>query len=393
MPRLLQLNVCVNVGSTGRIVEQIGRCAINSGWESYIVAGREIRNSVSNVIKCGNIIGVLEHFVENRLLDNEGLASRIATKKVIKTIQRLHPDIVQIHNVHDHWLNYRLLFNYLNQTDIKVVWTFHDCWAFTGHCYHFVSKNCCRWETGCFDCPLHNKYGLDRSKRNYHLKKSLFAANKNLTIVSCSEWMGDFVKRSFLHNANQKVLYNGIDLNVFKPNLEPNRGDKFRVIAVSNVWLPYKGINDIYKLRQLLSDDYEIVVAGLSKSQIQSLPKGVMGIQKTQNVQELVSLYSSADVLVNPTYADTFPTVNLEALACGTPVITYRTGGSPEAVDKQTGIVVEQGSLNALCSAIDKVRTNGKNHYTIACRKRAEACFDKDKCFNQYIELYNELIR
>lgn len=393
MPTLLQLNVCVNFGSTGRIVEQIGLAALGAGWESYIVAGRKIRNSASSVIKCGNNIGVLEHFAENRLLDNEGLASRIATRKVIRTIRNIHPDIVQIHNIHDHWLNYRLLFDYLNQTDIKVVWTFHDCWAFTGHCYHFVSRNCRRWETGCFDCPLHNKYGLDRSKRNYRLKKTLFAANKNLTIVSCSEWMGDFVKRSFLSNADQKVLYNGIDLNVFKPVPKKIRGDKFRIIAVSNVWLPYKGINDLYKLRQLLSDDYEIVIVGLSKSQVQSLPEGIIGIQKTQNVQELVNLYSSADVLVNPTYADTFPTVNLESIACGTPVITYRTGGSPEAIDGQTGIVVEQGNLNALCSAIDEVRKNGRNHYSAACRRRAEECFDKDKCFSQYIELYKKLIQ
>ena len=393
MPKLLQINVCLNF-STGKIAQAIGDAAIAAGWESWIAySGRsQTISSKSKLIKVGSFLDACEHFAENRLFDREGLASRCETKRLVERIKEIQPDVVHLHNIHDHWLNYRILFEYLNTTDIEVVWTFHDCWAFTGHCYHFVEANCDRWRTGCHDCPLKNKWGLDRSHRNYALKKSLFAANRYLTIVSCSDWMGGFVKESFLKYCGQKVIHNGVDLNVYKP-AELERSGKFRIIAVSNVWLPYKGINDLYRLRKALSDEYELVIVGLTAQQMQTLPKGIIGIQKTQNVQQLVDLYSSADMLINPTYADTFPTVNLEALACGTPVVTYRTGGSPEAVDENTGIVVEQGDFKRLCAAIEVVRKNGKAHYSAACRKRAEENFDKGKCFEKYIDLYRSLLK
>lgn len=249
-----------------------------------------------------------------------------------------------------------------------------------------------KWQTECAECVQRNKF-VDRSHDNFLLKKRLFVSNKNLTIVPCSEWMGDFVKNSFLKDKRIQVIHNGIDLKTFVPTCEkPSKIDGlFRIIAVSNVWLPYKGELDIYKLRDLLpKDEFEITIVGLSSNQVKNLPAGIRGIQRTQNVQELVRLYSESDVLINPTYADTFPTVNLESLACGTPVITYRTGGSPEAVDEKTGKVVEQGNVEGLADAIRQL----KRHPLSAadCRKRAEERFDKDKCFQSYLRLYEELL-
>ena len=376
------------------------------------------------------------HYFENRIFDREGLSSRRATKALIRHIEELKPDVISLHNIHDHYLNYELLFRYLNETDIKVVWTFHDCWAFTGHCFHFVTKDCMRWKTGCHDCPLHHLYPntvLDRSVKNYALKKELFSANKNLAIVACSDWLGDFVKESFLGDKRLEIIHNGVDLEVFKPFVgsessdgsEGSRGlkgsnglrgsessegsdGKFKIIAVSSVWYPNKGELDIYKLRTMLSEDeYEITMVGLSAEQAKNLPKGIRGIQRTQNVQELAQLYSDADVLINPTYEDNFPTVNIEALACGTPVITYRTGGSPEAVSDndndddndnflsgtnvyKTGMVIEQGNVTALANAIMQMKDQPLS--SADCRKRAEELFDKDKCFEKYVELYEELL-
>ena len=172
--------------------------------------------SKSHLIKVGNKLDNYIHYAENLLLDNEGLSSRNATKKLIKEIEKLQPDVIQLHNIHDHFLNYRLLFEYLNRTEIKVMWTFHDCWAFTGHCYHFVSSNCMRWKDGCHDCPQREKF-CDCSKRNWNLKKSLFASCPNLTLVPVSHWMGGFVKESFLKDKHVEVIHNGIDLTVFKP--------------------------------------------------------------------------------------------------------------------------------------------------------------------------------
>lgn len=391
---LLQINVTANWGSTGKIAEQIGLCAMAHGWDSYIAYGRCCNPSRSHLIRIGNKFDTYLHYAEQRIFDNEGLCSRRATSRLICQIKTIKPDVVHLHNIHDHYLNYQLLFEYLNNTDINVVWTFHDCWAFTGHCFHFVTKKCKRWKTQCYGCPLQHEYPktlLDHSDENFSLKKNLFTKNKNLNIVACSEWMAQFVRESFLQDKLLYVIHNGVDLDIFKAKPNEKIQKIFKVLAVSNVWNKDKGIDDILTLRNLLPEDYTMTIVGLNEKQLKKLHLGIKGIQRTQNVQELVKLYSEADVLINPTYADTFPTVNLEALACGTPVITYRTGGSPEAIDEKTGVVVEQGDLEGLVEAIRLMKENPLS--SSDCRKRAEESFDKDKCFERYIELYESLKR
>ena len=393
MPKLLQINVTSNWGSIGKIAEQIGQCAMRHGWESYVAYGRMQNPSKNKLIKIGTMADVYRHYATQRLLDNEGLCSSRATRRFLKTVDEIKPDIVHLHNIHDHYLNYRLLFSYLAERQIPVVWTFHDCWAFTGHCFHFVTKNCERWKTECHDCPLGHEYPntlLDRSRQNFQLKKKLFSNHPNLTIVACSDWIRDFAAQSFLKQNRIEVIKNGIDLDTFKPYGNKS-SEKFRIIAVSSVWNKQKGLDDIKELRKLLDDGDEIIVVGVTKSQKQDLPNGIIGIERTNNVQELAGLYSSSNVLINPTYADTFPTVNLEALACGTPVITYRTGGSPEAIDDKTGIVVEQGDVDAMARAIAEL----KQHPLSAadCRARAEAHFNRNTCFEKYIQLYNDILK
>ena len=391
---LLQINVTANWGSTGKIAEQIGLCAMAHGWDSYIAYGRCCNPSRSHLIRIGNKFDTYLHYAEQRIFDNEGLCSRRATSRLICQIKTIKPDVVHLHNIHDHYLNYQLLFEYLNNTDINVVWTFHDCWAFTGHCFHFVTKKCKRWKTQCYGCPLQHEYPktlLDHSDENFSLKKNLFTKNKNLNIVACSEWMAQFVRESFLQDKLLYVIHNGVDLDIFKAKPNEKIQKIFKVLAVSNVWNKDKGIDDILTLRNLLPEDYTMTIVGLNEKQLKKLHLGIKGIQRTQNVQELVKLYSEADVLINPTYADTFPTVNLEALACGTPVITYRTGGSPEAIDEKTGVVVEQSDLEGLVEAIRLMKENPLS--SSDCRKRAEESFDKDKCFERYIELYESLKR
>ena len=368
--------------------------AISQGWNSYIAYGRYANPSQSQLIRIGLSFDTYYHYGVQRIADNEGLNSKMATKALVKEIEKIAPDVVQLHNIHDHYLNYQILFEYLNSTDIKVVWTFHDCWAFTGHCFHFVTKNCEKWKTMCTSCPLKNEYPktlMDRSAKNYELKKTLFSACKNLTIVPCSDWMAGFVKESFLKDKQIHTIHNGVDLGMFKPiTTEKCKTNRFKVLAVSSVWTQEKGLYDIFKLREMLPENVEIVMLGVSEKQRKQLSKGIIGIHRTQNIQELVRLYNDADLLINPTYADTFPTVNLEALACGTPVITYETGGSPEAIDEQTGVVVPQGDVTALAKAIVHLKENPLS--SEACRKRAEQLFDKDKCFSQYINLYKELL-
>lgn len=397
--RLLQIDSCLNMLSTGRITESIGKLAIDRGWECYIIHGaRFVRpGSCMHAIQAISKLGEYAHYAESLLLDNHGLASRRATKTVIEQIKQIQPDIIQLHCVHGYYMNYKLLFEYLNTTNIPVIWTFHDCWAFTGHCAHFVTAGCEKWKIGCFDCPLKEDYPkalIDRSRRNYELKKSLFAGNDNLHIVSVSEWLADLTRKSFLKDKDIHVIHNGVDLKVFYPK-EVDKSNRVRVLGVSGVWNKDKGLYDFYKLRELLDiDQFEIILIGLAKEQIKDLPDGIIGIERTNSVSELAEYYSSADVFVNPTYADSFPTVNMEALACGTPVITYNTGGSPEIIDKLTGYVVEQGDIEGAASIIqilaDK-NTEDLLEQRRQCRLRAEQHFDKKKCFDHYIELYEGL--
>lgn len=396
MPTLLQINSTANWGSTGKIAEQIGELVMSHGWDSYIAYGRYANNSQSQLIRIGSKVSQAWHLLISRLFDRHGLASKCATKRLIKKIEQIKPDIIHLHNIHGYYINYEILFNYLQSIDTPVVWTLHDCWAFTGHCAHFVEQECYKWRIGCDNCPLHDSYPKsfsDRANKNYKLKSTLFRSRRNIAIVPVSNWLANFVQQSFLKDKQITVINNGIDTNVFYPQ-QTQEKEYYNILGVSSTWSNSKGLNDFYKLRTILdADKYHITLVGLTKQQIADLADGIIGIERTNSIQELAHIYSDASVFVNPTYADTFPTTNLEALSCGTPIVTYKTGGCPETICSNSGIIVEQGDIKALKIAIEQVCSNGKAYYNRACRKRAEEHFDKDRCFLQYLELYNELLK
>ncbi len=336
----------------------------------------------------------LEHYFESFLFDNHGLASRRSTKRTIKIIEDIKPDIIHLHCIHGYYINYKLLFNWLNSTTIPVVWTFHDCWAFTGHCSHFLTAKCEKWQhEGCHDCPLKGNYPkslLDHSHRNFILKKELFTANRNLHIVAVSNWLASLIRDSFLGDKDIRVINNGVDIDVFKPCASKNKG-KFRIIGVASAWGKDKGLWDFITLRNHLSEsDFDIMLVGLTPSQIRNLPHGIEGYPRTNSAEELAKFYSQADVLVNPTYADSLPTVNIEALACGTPVITFRTGGSPDIIDDKTGVVVEQGDIEGLANAVKEMKE--RPLLSKDCRDRAINLYDKRTRFVDYLRLYEELL-
>lgn len=401
MKKLLIINVTANSGSTGRIAEEIGQTAISNGYDTYFAYGRLARESKCKLIKIGKKLNVRLHGIESRLFDNHGFSSRIATKRFIKEIEKIKPDIINIHNLHGYYINVKILFEYLNKTNIPIVWTFHDCWPFTGHCSYFDRYNCTKWKTECHSCP--NKHGypssllLSRAKRNFNKKRKLFSNYKKTTIVTPSNWLSDITKQSFFKGKNIVTINNGTDLTTFKivngnKRHSLNLQNKKIVLGVASIWDKRKGFDDFIRLNELLSDDYKIILVGLNKKQIESLPENIIGIERTESVHELAELYSMADVFVNPTYSDNFPTTNIEALACGTPVITYKTGGSPEAIDEMTGIVVEQGNINKLKEAIESVAKD-KAMYTERCRERAVNLYNKQDRFNDYINLFNSLTK
>lgn len=400
MPKLFQINITANWGSHGKIAEEIGQLAISRGWESYIAYGRWLNPSESELIHIGSSLDEKCHGLQSRLFDNHGLASIQSTKRFINEIEQIKPDIIHLHNIHGYYLNYPILFECLKRTQVPVVWTLHDCWAFTGHCAYFTFADCSRWKTGCHDCPNKKNYPaslfLDRSKRNYDLKKKIFNSVGNLTLVPVSEWLRDLLSDSYLKDIPKRCIHNGIDLDVFKESdmLKGLFPDKKIVLGVCSVWERRKGMEDFIKLRSSLDGRYLIVLIGLTKKQIESLPEGIIGIERTNNVLELAAYYSRADVFVNPTYEDNFPTTNLEALACGTPVVTYNTGGSPEAIDERTGLVIPTGDEKALADGIIMICTNNNQKETsMACRLRAEQLFNKNDRYQEYMYLYESLLR
>jgi len=391
MPILLQINIVNNVLSTGKICEDISRVATKSGWHSFVAYGRSSKPGVSQIIRIGNAFDTYQHYFLHKVFDREGLASKKATIEFIKWVKEVQPDIIQLHNIHDHYLNYPILFEYLSSIDTPIVWVQHDCWAFTGGCMYNDLYNCDKWKSGCSGkCPNKRAILCNNSDRQFELKKSSISRVQNLTFVPVSDWLNRLLKESAHSHRDIRTIHNGIDIQKFHPIADSDQRNSFSILGVAAVWDARKGLEDFIKLREILPREYNITLVGLSDKQLKTLPSGITGIKRTTNIEELVQLYSNSDVFVNPTYSDNFPTVNLEALACGTPVITYNTGGSPEAIDEKTGVVVEQGNVEALAEAIKKMKEHPLSSED--CRQRAVEHFDKDKCFQKYIDLYEELL-
>ena len=403
MPIILHINSSINYGSTGKIAEQIGLRAMQQGWESYIAHGRYINPSASKAIQVGDKWDWWYHAFMTRLTDGHGLFSKCATRKFIKQVAKIKPDIIHLHNIHGYYLNYKLLFKYLKSVNVPVVWTLHDCWTMTGHCSHFANAKCYRWQTACFDCPQKKEYPtslvLDRSRKNYIEKKSLFSSVDNLTLVPVSTWLAGVVKDSFLKDANVSVIRNGIDVQMFTPCDTTSLVEQYDlhgkhvILGVASPWSDKKGWSDFLQLHTKLSNEkYQVVLIGLSEAQKSHLPKGIVGLCRTNSTAELAAWYSLADAFVNMTYEDSYPTTNLEAISCGTPVVTYRTGGSPESVTPNTGRVVEQGDIDGIVEAIEDLCSVDRDILRDNCRSYAVENFDSNECFQRYIELYNELL-
>ena len=402
--RILQINSVAGLASTGKIVESIGVEAIKNGYESYIAYGRKAVHSQSNLIKIGGKVSILLHFILTRFWGRHGLGSTIATKRLIRKLALIQPDIIHFHNIHGYYLNYKILFKYVSNLNIPIVWTMHDCWAITGHCAHFSFVHCSKWKSKCFACPQRKNYPsslwFDRSETNYSLKQNLFASVKDMTVITVSDWLSSIVRESFLKDYTIQTIYNGVDVDVFYPKSNLNEiKKKYKVlneimlIGVATAWSNRKGLDDYYHLREVLPSNYDIVLVGLTKRQIKVLPQGIIGIEKTWSQDEMASLYSASDIVLNLSQEETFGLTTVEGFACGTPSIVYNTTASPELMDNNTGKIVEPNNIKQLISAINEILLNGKDFYSANCRKRALSFFDKKEKWKQYIELYDNLLK
>lgn len=397
--RVLLINVVCGIRSTGRICTDVAELLTAKGHECKIAYGRESvpEKYKKYAVRIGNELDTKLHALGSRIFDNTGFYSKRATEKFIEWVKEYDPDIINLHNIHGYYINIKLLFDYLRESGKPVVWTLHDCWSFTGHCSHFIDAGCEKWMTGrCSKCPKKKDYPasllFDNSKNNYKTKKELFASLEKLTLVTPSEWLAELTRKSFLSKFPVKVINNGINTDSFKVTKgnfikQHKLQNKTIILGVSSSWNHTKGLNDFVKLREILDDSFSIVLVGLSEKQIASLPKGILGIAKTDSIEQLAEIYTAADVFVNPTKEENYPTVNLEAQACGTPVVTYNTGGSSECLIEGVGAVTIEKTPESLKEAIIEVLKKQTKIDTESLRKE----ISQKERFKKYISLFEEI--
>ena len=393
------INSVCGVGSTGRICTDLALELEKQGHKVKIAYGRGSSPKQFDrfAVKIGSDADVKLHGVKARLFDASGFGSKRATERFISWVKEYDPDVIHLHNIHGWYINIPMLFDYIKRKGIRVVWTLHDCWAFTGHCPYFTFSGCEKWKTECGGCPSYTAYPqcrFDDSAQMFKRKNEWFLGVKDMTLVTPSQWLADLVKESFLKAYPVKVINNGIDLSVYKPiqsdfKAKHKLENKFVLLGVSFAWEDRKGSDVFAELSKRLGEEYAIVMVGVDEKTSATLPDNIIQIQVTQNQRELVEIYSAADLFVNPTREDNFPTVDLEALACGTPVLTFDTGGSPETVDEACGSVVDCDDIDALESEIRRIKAE-RPYSEEACIERAQR-FDMNKRFMEYVDLYNKL--
>ena len=392
--KIVQINA-VPYGSTGRIMFQLADQVEADGGQTLCTAGFTWqKHDRKGFTITSNLLEKTLHMYLARLTGLIGCFSAVPTLKLLRRIDAFHPDVVHLHNLHGWFINLPMLFSYLKRNSIPVVWTLHDCWAVTGHCTYFSMANCEKWRTGCGGCRHHRDYPqswLDRSRPMWLKKKRWFTGVPDMTIVTPSKWLADIVSESYLSDYPVRVIHNGIDLSVFRPTEQDFRSryhcrDQFLLLGVAFDWGARKGLDVFIELSKRLDDRFRIVLVGTNDGVDALLPENIISIHRTRDQRELAQLYSAADLFVNPTREDNFPTVNIEALACGTPVLTFRTGGSPEIPDETCGSVVPCDDIDALVGEI--IRIEATRPYTPeACIRRA-ASFDANSRFEEYIGLY-----
>ncbi|MDB8542312.1 glycosyltransferase [Turicibacter sanguinis] len=400
--KILQINVVCGVSSTGRITTDLYKALEEKGHQCLIAYGRGQAPKGINTYKIGNNIDNFFHVARTRLFDKHGFGSKKSTLDLVKKIESYNPDIIHLHNLHGYFLNLEILFAYLSKINKPIVWTLHDCWAFTGHCSHFDYIKCDKWKKECYNCPQKLTYPksifFDNSKSNYVFKKQLFNSMKNLHIITVSKWLNNVTQQSFLGKYPNITISNGLDLDIFKVEndfkLKEKYGieDKFVILGVSHYWNKKKGFDDFIQLSKKISSDSVIILVGVNKKQMKNLPNNVIGIEKTDSIETLIHFYSNSDLLLNLSYEETFGMVSLEAMSCGLPVVTYNTTANPELIGNKCGYIVEAANIDEIIKTIEEVKKIGKNHFSNHCIEHVKMNYKKSDTFEKIINLYEEIL-
>ncbi|MEE0929047.1 MAG: glycosyltransferase [Acutalibacteraceae bacterium] len=395
--KVLQINTVCGILSTGRICTDLAEVLESQGHECKIAYGRmtvpekyqkyaiKLGNSFTNKIDAGF----------SRIFDNSGLNSKLPTLFLIKKIKAFAPDVIHLHNLHGSYINIKILFKFLKKYNKPVVWTLHDCWTYTGHCAHFTLIGCEKWKTQCYNCPRTRSYPkslfLDRSRRNHNLKRKLFTSLDNMIFITPSQWLADVSKMSFLGKYEIMPIPNGVDLDIFKPTEGDFRKrygleDKKIILGVASAWSESKGINEFAELGRTLGEEYKVVMVGVNDAMAEKLPSEILTIPRTHSVEELAEIYTAADVFLNPSRQETMGLTTVEAMACGTPVVTSNCTAVPEVVDENSGIVCENLEIDTIKSAILTVLSRDYPN----TRARAEE-YEKVQQYHKYLKVYERI--
>ncbi len=398
--KVVQINGVSSTGSTGKIATQLSQVMTAQGIENYILSSGYKESSPNrNVFFCSSYLGVRLHQLLGTFLGDTGFHSYFATKKAIRLLKKLSPDVVHLHNIYSYFLNVEQLLKYLKEKGIPTVWTLHDFWSITGHCAHFEAAGCFKWKEGCGGCcQLHTfpySKWFDRTAELHRKKRALYTNWDRLHLATVSNWVADYLPDSLLGDQQVRVIPNGIDTAVFKPKAVDKRVElkgKFVILSVAMSWGGNKGLDDLKELSKRLKDDEVLVLIGLPEEEIARLPQNMIGLSRTKDANELCDYYNMADVYVTASTEETMGLTVVEAMACGTPAVVYNKTALPELIADGCGYVCEK-SVDDLYAAIQTVRQNGKATYGALCVEHATAHYDKEKQYQKYCEYYADIAR
>ncbi len=392
--RVASINTVAEISNApGRIMTDIGAAVLNNGGEVFIAYGRGEGCNIASSYKIGDTFDFIKHTSLSRIFDSEGLHSRKATMKLIQRLERFSPEIIHLHNIHGHYINYKILMQWLNATNIPAVWTMHDCWAFTGHCAYYSANKCNKWkDSSCRDCKFKKSYPrsiiYSKSERNFARKSTAFKSLNNLSIVAVSQWLADEIRQSFLGDYPIKVIPNGINTEVFKP-YPSTIGKKHRIIGAAANWRENKNIDFFNRLASKLPDDYEIALAGDIPCKID---KKIISVGKIIDNAELAKFYSTGNVFINSSREETFGMTTIEAMSCGVPVIVNNVTAIPETIAPGTGFAIDIDNIEHVLNTIEKIRSS-KEPMADACRRHVVENYPRERMVQNYLNLYTDILQ
>ena len=399
MIKIAFINSVAGYGSTGRLIDELARM---DGIEAKVYFGRKKNLSDHETYRMTGFFGNVHHAMRTFLFDDHAFCNTKETERMLKDLDQFHPDLIHLHNLHGYYINTEVLFEHLKEMNIPVIWTLHDCWAFTGHCAHYEAVGCDQWKNGCRHCKnlwtYYPTFNGNHTYDNYVRKKTAFTSlGNNLHIAVPSRWLKSQVEESFLKETECSVISNGIDLKKFYPvksafKEEHNIVGKKMIVSCSSVWTERKGLNQLEDISYQLPENCVMCVVGTTKKQSKRFSNKTICIERTDSIRKLAEIYSAGDLFVNLTMEETFSMVNVEAQACGCPVATYRSGGSTEMITENTGVIIPKNDIDGMLAVIRDVCADKLVFSETDCVENA-SCFSLEKMYDGYMKLYQRVIR